>query len=272
MKTLIVIPARYGSTRLPGKPLADLAGIKLIDRVIQVASIASKTFDCDFLVATDNEEISKHVEGNGVASVLTSEDINSGSDRCLAAVEGSDFDPDFVINLQGDVPFTPPEFIATLIEAATHNDADIFTLGLNLNWDELDALRAHKEAAPYSGTTCVKSDDGKAIWFSKNILPAIRKEEKLREVSQHSPVIRHIGIYGYRAAALREYVSKPPSFYEELEGLEQLRAIEAGMSIHISIVDNPLISMSGIDTKEDLILAESLIVKHGDPHKMGRYQ
>lgn len=271
MKTLIVIPARYGSTRLPGKPLAELGGVKLIDRVVQVASIASVNCQCDYVVATDSEEISNHVSSLGATAILTDEDLHSGSDRCLAAAKASNYEPDFIVNLQGDVPFTPPEYIATLIQAATNIDADVFTLGLNLTWDELDGLRAHKQNAPFSGTTCIRSQEGYAIWFSKNIVPAIRKESSLREQSKKSPIIRHIGMYGYKTKALKDYVSQPPSFYEELEGLEQLRALEAGMSMHISIVESPKISMTGIDTAQDLELAETMIDKHGDPHETKQY-
>ncbi len=243
----------------------------MIDRVVKVAELASKTGQCDFLVATDHHEIADHLTRIGVQSVMTSEELNSGSDRCLAAVDASDYDPDFIINLQGDVPFTPPQYIANLIESASKYDADVFTLGLNLSWEELDALREHKKSAPFSGTTCIRSQEGYALWFSKKILPAVRKETDLKKVSDLSPVIRHIGMYGYRTSALRNYVSKPPSYYEELEGLEQLRALEAGMSIYVSIVDRPKISMSGIDTAEDLVLAESSILKYGDPHTTGEY-
>ena len=116
---------------------------------------------------------------------------------------------------------------------------------------------------PFSGTTCICGTDGRALWFSKNIIPAIRKEEKLRVTAGLSPVLRHIGLYAYALPALRKFASLPESTYEVMEGLEQLRMLENGMSIRVVEVPEPAISISGVDTEADLALAERMLKEKG---------
>jgi 3-deoxy-manno-octulosonate cytidylyltransferase (CMP-KDO synthetase) len=144
------------------------------------------------------------------------------------------------------------------------DDVDIATPAVQLSWKALDALREAKKTTPFSGTTIIEVG-GRAVWFSKNILPAIRKEAALRETQPLSPVLRHIGLYGFRRAALERFTQLPQSHYEGLEGLEQLRALENGMSTAIVKVGPPRISSPGIDTKDDLKRAEALIAAYGDP-------
>jgi 3-deoxy-manno-octulosonate cytidylyltransferase (CMP-KDO synthetase) len=265
---LIVIPARYGSTRLPGKPLLKLNGRTLLERVVRIAEQAGAAANAAHVVATDNEEILSHCREIGVRAVMTSPDLASGTDRALAAIEASGMSGDFVLNLQGDAPFTPPEHVAALIDAAQGQEGDVFTPVIRLSWEALDALRAHKKTAPFSGTTCLRAEDGRAYWFSKAIVPAIRGEEKLRGADGLSPVYRHIGLYGYRLAALERFAALPQGHYEKLEGLEQLRFLENGMSVRAVEVAPPHLSMSGIDTPADLELAEKLIARLGDPFEM----
>ena len=271
MNSIIVIPARYGSSRLPGKPLREIGGVTLLARMIQIARRAASLTKSDYIVATDDERIAEYARSLGARAVLTDPDLPSGSDRCLAAIECLDSRPDLIINLQGDAPFTPPEYLANLITAAQCSSADLFTIGIQLEWNELEQLRRQKQSAPFSGTTCIRSDDGRALWFSKNIIPALRGEDVLKQNSPVSPVIRHVGLYGYRFDALRRYVDLAPSFYEKLEGLEQLRAIEAGMHVHILLATRPRISISGIDTPEDVLRAEALVTQTDDPHYTGIY-
>lgn len=271
MKSMIVIPARYGSTRLPGKPLTRIGGVTLLARMIELAKRAAVLSGSDYIVATDHEDIAAHARDLGARAVLTDPDLPSGSDRCLAAVEKSNASPDVIVNLQGDAPFIPPEYLTTLMSSANVSPADMFTPGIQLGWDELDGLRIQKQNAPFSGTTCIRAEDGRALWFSKNIIPAIRNEAVLRKHSPVSPVIRHVGVYCYKLAALRRYVSLAPSSYEKFEGLEQLRAIEAGMQVHLSLVQRPRISMSGIDTPEDVARAEALVKGADDPYHTGIY-
>lgn len=266
MKSLIVIPARHGSTRFPGKPLAKIAGRSMLSRVVHVAKQAGETVGAAVVVATDHEEIFAHAEAAGAQAVMTSPDLASGTDRALAAMKALGSDADFIVNLQGDAPFTPPSHIEALIRAGAATDADVTTVVVRLPWEKLDALRESKTATPFTGTSCIRREDGRALWFSKNILPAIRKEEALREAGPVSPVLQHIGLYGYRRAALARFAALPMGRYEALEGLEQLRFLENGMNIHAEIVNPSHFSSAGIDSPSDIERVEREIALHGDPH------
>ncbi|KZL21641.1 3-deoxy-manno-octulosonate cytidylyltransferase [Pseudovibrio sp. WM33] len=266
MRTLICVPARIGSTRFPRKPLHPISGRSLLERVVQVARVAAKQTGSDYVVAVDHEEVAEHCRHIGAPFVMTDPEHPSGTDRALAASRVHGTHPEFVLNLQGDAPFTPPEHVSALIQAAAMRpDADVFTPVIRLDWNGLDELREHKKAHPFSGTTCVRRDDGTALWFSKNILPAIRKEEKLRESDKLSPVFRHIGLYGYRVDALERFNELGLGYYEQMEGLEQLRFLENSMVVHAEEVQPPKLSMSGVDTPSDAELAAQLIAKFGDP-------
>jgi len=263
---LIVVPARYGSTRLPGKPLLAIAGRTLLERVTAVArAAASLAGDCQVVVATDDERIADHARQIGADVAMTASELDSGSSRACAAARLRSRRPGLVINLQGDAPFIPPAFVAGLIATLRDSDADVATPVYRLDWTRLDALRAHKQTAPFSGTTCIRGEDGRALWFSKTIIPALRGETKLRAANLLSPVWQHLGLYGYRMAALEWFADATPGHYETLEGLEQLRFLEAGRTVATVEVDPPSHVMSGIDTPEDLALAEDTIARLGDP-------
>lgn len=262
MSIAIIIPARYGSTRFPGKPLALLGGRSILAHVVENArAAAANASDITVAVATDDARIADHCAGLNVRCVLTPADCKTGSDRVHAALQALGGTYTFALNVQGDSPFTQADFIRAVIDAhRAHKQADIITPVVQLRWDALDALRDAKRATPFSGTTAVIAPDGRALWFSKNILPAIRGEEKLRAASALSPVYRHIGLYGFRADALAKFIALPLSTYEKLEGLEQLRALEHGLSIQTVTVDDAgRPSMSGIDSPEDLARAEALL-------------
>lgn len=263
---LIVVPARYGSTRLPGKPLLPIAGHTLLERVVAVARAAAGIAgDCAVVVATDDARILDHALAIGVEAVMTPGDCNSGSSRAWAAALARPEQPRHVINLQGDAPFVPPAVVAALVAALRRGDADVATPVYRLDWARLDALRAHKRLAPFSGTTCLRAEDGRALWFSKTIVPAIRDEAERRAAAPFSPVWQHLGLYGYRMAALEWFGTAPQGHYEALEGLEQLRFLEAGRAIATVEIDPPSHAMSGIDTPADVALAEETIARLGDP-------
>lgn len=266
MRTLIVVPARYASTRLPGKPLVTIAGRTMVSRVAAMAAKAADALgDAQHVVATDDERIETHCRELGIPVVMTDPDLPSGTDRALAAADAMGIAPDVVVNLQGDSPFTPPAHVIAVAEAARNSGADAATPYVRLSWDALDAFRQHKKETPFSGTTLVHDTAGRALWFSKNLIPAMRKEAALRTQGDPSPVCRHIGLYAYRLEALRRYVSLPEGHYEQLEGLEQLRLLENGMSIQCVEVEPDRIAIPGIDTAEDVALAERLVAEHGDP-------
>lgn len=264
MRSLIVVPARYGSTRFPGKPLMEIAGRSMVLRVADVARAAADIMgDARYVVATDDDRIRIHCEAEGVPVVMTPVDVATGTDRALAAANALGERPDVVINLQGDAPFTPAEMVASVGQAVLDSGDDAATPVVRLSWQALDDLREHKKTAPFSGTTCICGPDGRALWFSKNILPGMRKEAKLREAGGLSPVLRHIGLYAYSLSALERFAELPESHYEELEGLEQLRMLENGMTIRVVEVPEPEVSISGVDTPEDLVLAERLLTEKG---------
>ncbi|MDD3181871.1 MAG: 3-deoxy-manno-octulosonate cytidylyltransferase [Alphaproteobacteria bacterium] len=262
MKTLIVIPARFGSTRLPGKPLLQIAGKTLLQHMIAIAKNAAQNDpDVSLLVATDDERIITHAKECEIAAVLTPETCATGTDRVREAVRISRSEADFILNLQGDTPFTPPDFLDAMIQSFKLSPCDVVTPVTQLTWDQLDKLRETKETTPFSGTTAVfNKTTGLAHWFSKNIIPAIRKEDTLRDTTTLSPVWRHIGLYGYSRTMLDAFVTLSEGHFEALEGLEQLRVIEHGYKIRCVPVDyrgRP--SMTGIDSPEDVVRAEALL-------------
>lgn len=264
-KIAIIIPARYASTRFPGKPLAQLGGKSMLRRVYDTAHKASEHLEnIQVIVATDDERIAAHCGEQNMPYVMTSPECPTGTDRVMEALSKLESKPDFIVNLQGDAPFTPWDFVRDVIEDYRSNpDIDVITPVVRLSWEELDKLREQKINNPFSGTTAVLDKNRNALWFSKNIIPAIRKEEELREQSDMSPAHRHIGLYAYRRTSLEKYVTLDEGVYEKLEGLEQLRLLENGMRIRAVIVDykgRP--AMSGVDTPDDLERAEELLKKY----------
>lgn len=270
MKTLIVIPARYGSTRFPGKPLAKIAGKEMLLRVWENAQKAAAKFEgCSAIVATDDERIMNFCQEKNITAVMTSPNCPTGTDRVVEAAEKMPEMPEFVVNLQGDNPICPTWFVEAVIGAYYADDkVETVTPVVNLSWEELDKLREHKKATPFSGTTAVFDKDGDAFYFSKNIIPAIRKEEKIRAAEGMSPVYRQVGLYGYRMDVLRKIAKLPEGVYEKLEGLEQLRWIENKIKVRCVKVDyrnfGKMASLSGVDSPEDVARVEAVINELGE--------
>lgn len=266
---LIVIPARFASTRLPGKPLIELAGRTLLERVVAIGRRAvALAGQAELVVATDDVRIAAHAEALGCAVVMTADTIGSGSGRAHAAANARATPPRIVVNLQGDAPFVPPTVVAALIAALRGSAFDVATPVVQLSWSDLDLLRDHKRATPASGTTVTRAADGRALWFSKGIIPQIRNETDLRARHALSPVYRHLGVYAYRTATLARFETLARGIYEELEGLEQLRLLEHGIPILTVEVDAPRHPMSGIDSAADIVVAERLIAHLGDPYEI----
>ena len=263
---LIIVPARYGSSRLPGKPLLEIAGRTLLERVVAIARVAAESAgQCRVLVATDDQRIADHALAIGAQVAMTSADLDSGTMRAFPAARQQARPPRRVINLQGDAPFIPAAIVAGLMQTLRSGTADVTTPVFNLDWARLDRLREHKRTAPFSGTTCVRDHRGRALWFSKSILPAMRNEATLRS-QRMSPVWQHLGLYGYTMPALEWFAAAAPGQYEQLEGLEQLRFLEHGWAIDTVEVDVPAHVLSGIDTPQDLAKAEEAITRFGDPY------
>ncbi len=275
MKTAIVIPARYASTRLPGKPLAMIAGQTMLQRVVSLSLAAAEGLsDVSVVVATDDDRITQHCHEIGISSVMTPPESPTGTDRVAEAVRQMKNKPDFILNMQGDAPLTPPDFLRAMIKAFAASPCDAVTPVTQLTWVQLDKLRHNKLTTPFSGTTAVFDEKtGNAFWFSKNIFPAMRKEDDLRKKSDKSPIFRHIGLYGYSLAMLENYVNLPESKFEVLEGLEQLRLLENGYTLRCVPVDfrgRP--NMSGVDSPEDIVRAEELIAKHGELLSLNKHR
>jgi len=260
----IVIPARYGSKRLPGKPLVKIAGRTMLARVVDVALAAAQGYpDVSVLVATDDTRIANHCDEIGVKWVMTPEDCASGTDRIIEVLKQRDPQPDFVINLQGDSPITPPHYVTALIDLFIKNPTvQVVTPVTQLTWDALDTLKENKKTTPFSGTCAIIDSNGRALWFSKNIIPAIRNEGKHREASELSPVFKHIGLYGYSRSLLETYGTWEMSHYEKIEGLEQLRILENGHTIHTAVVENHGIPVIGVDSPEDVTRVEALLAQY----------
>jgi 3-deoxy-manno-octulosonate cytidylyltransferase (CMP-KDO synthetase) len=274
MKTLIVIPARLGSTRFPDKPLAMINGRSMLSWVTGLAEKArelylsdhASTDDAkskklvDIVVSTEHERVMQHATDIGVRAVITSEACVTGSDRAWATCQALNQSYDAVINLQGDAPLTPPHFITEVIRLLNSPDVQVATPAIKLTWEELDSLRQNKTTTPFSGTTVIINKSGRALWFSKNIIPALRSETQLRSTSPLSPVLRHVGIYGFRPAVLEKFAGLPQGTYETHEGLEQLRLLENDIPIHVAIVDHrgqPC--FTGVDSPEDIGRVEALL-------------
>ena len=173
-----------------------------------------------------------------------------------------------MVNLQGDNPICPTWFVEAVINEYYKNDrVETVTPVVNLSWEELDKLREHKKETPFSGTTAVFNTEGDAFYFSKNIIPAIRKEEKVRAGMETSPVYRQVGLYGYRLDVLRKIAKLPEGVYEKLEGLEQLRWIENGIKVRCVKVDyrnyGKMASLSGVDSPEDIARVEAVLAEYG---------
>lgn len=238
--TVGIIPARYASTRFPGKPLVDIGGKSMIERVYVQASKALKWV----YVATDDERIFKAVVQFGGKVVMTSPDHQSGTDRCTEALdqieklENRTFD--VVINVQGDEPFIEPELFTTLASCFHSSVTEIATLVKPLQ-NKADLFDSNKPKVIFN-------PNYEAIYFSRSPIPYLRQFPKEAWADNHSYYL-HIGLYGYRSDILREITNLKPSTLELAESLEQLRWLENGYNISVRSVDHDSI---GIDTPEDL--------------------
>jgi 3-deoxy-manno-octulosonate cytidylyltransferase (CMP-KDO synthetase) len=231
MSVLVAIPARYASSRYPGKPLVPLKGAtgqsrSLIERSWQ-AAMAVKGVD-RVVVATDDARIREMAEGFGAEVVMTSETCRNGTERCAEVLEivGTH---DVVVNLQGDAPLTPPWFVEALIEAMKVEDtADIATPVLRCGGAALNGLLADRKAGRVGGTTAVFDSGHRALYFSKEVIPFT---PGAYDADAPTPVFHHVGVYAYRPGPLRAYPSWELGPLEQLEGLEQLRFLENGRSV-----------------------------------------
>jgi 3-deoxy-manno-octulosonate cytidylyltransferase (CMP-KDO synthetase) len=238
MKILGIIPSRYASTRFPGKPLIDIDGKTMIQRVYEQAKKASSL--TEVVVATDNQTILEHVISFGGKVVMTSSTHESGTDRCAEVLEKSRENYDVVINIQGDEPFINPEQINELASCFNDSKTDIATL--------VKAIKTNEELFNPNRPKVHFDENNFALMFSRNTIPKLDNIEKENWINEHT-FYKHIGIYGYRSAVLQLISKLPPSLLEIKERLEQLRWLENNFSIKIATTDYEAIA---IDTPEDL--------------------
>lgn len=240
MNFIAIIPARYASSRFPGKPLADIMGKPMVQHVYERAS---RVFE-HCCVATDDKRIADAVEGFGGIAVMTSTEHRSGTDRCAEALmhyeQHTGITFDVVVNVQGDEPFISDEHLVSLREAFNDPAADIATLAYPMGADD-DIFN------PNSPKIAV-SRNGYALYFSRSVIPYMRGVEQTEWAARHT-YLKHIGIYGYRAATLREITALPQGELERMESLEQLRWLENDYRIKVCRVSAETV---GIDTPEDL--------------------
>lgn len=243
MKTLGIIPSRYGSSRFPGKPLHLLCGKPLVAWVVEAVKKA-KTLD-DVIVATDDERIVAAVEAHGGKAVMTPSELPSGTDRIACAV-GDFADDDILVNIQGDEPLISPDLIDALVGRMKEGS----------KWDMATAVTPIKSLDDLKAKTVVKvvldRDDG-ALYFSRAPIPCDRDHEP---DIKSGLWVRHLGIYAYRGAFLKKYISEPPCDLEKTEKLEQLRALWMGAKIAVIRTDDEGV---GVDTPEDAVRIEAIL-------------
>lgn len=245
MKFIAVIPARYASSRFPGKPLATLGGKMVIERVYeQVSSVLDEVY-----VATDDERIYNAVVGFGGKAIMTSDKHKSGTDRIAEAVEKIESKADVVINIQGDEPFIHPDQIRTVMSLFDDNDTEIATLGKP--FESMDA--ADNPNSP----KIVIGQNGRALYFSRSVIPFVRGKEHT-DWLKYYPFLKHIGLYAYRRETLMKITKLEQTPLELAESLEQLRWLEHGIAVKVGTTNCETI---GIDTPEDLQRAEEFIKK-----------
>jgi 3-deoxy-manno-octulosonate cytidylyltransferase (CMP-KDO synthetase) len=263
VNTIILIPARYQSTRYPGKPLVELKGAggsakPLIQRSVEAARRVAGV--SGVFVITDDDRIADACTGFGVGVLMTSPECRNGTERCAEALAQL-HEPDLVINFQGDALLTPPGFVEALIARMDDDqDALVATPALRLRSDEVRALQAEEAAGRVGGTTVVTDTQGYALYFSKRLIPHLPSGALHGHVS---PVRLHIGVYAYRPEALERYVATPVSDLETLEGLEQLRFLAAGMAIAVVDVETPPFALRELNNPEDVAPIEQALVEAG---------
>ncbi|MEF1291327.1 3-deoxy-manno-octulosonate cytidylyltransferase [Vibrio sp. M260118] len=247
MSFTVVIPARYQSTRLPGKPLADIGGKPMIQWVYEQAVQAGAD---NVIVATDDVRVEQAVEAFGGQVCMTSQDHESGTERLAEVVEKMAIaDDHIIVNVQGDEPLVPPAIIAQVAENLANSVAPMSTLAVEIS-DEAEVFNPN-------AVKVLTDKNGYAMYFSRATIPWDRDHfaNDAKEIKQ--PLMRHIGIYAYRAGFINTYINWQPTVLEKIECLEQLRVLWYGEKIHVEVAKEA--PAAGVDTPEDLEGVRSII-------------
>ena len=261
--TVIVVPARYASTRYPGKPLVPLRGRggkakPLIRRSWEAAQAVAGV--ARVVIATDDDRIARTARDFGAEVVMTPESSRNGTERCAAALPTIG-EADIIVNLQGDAPLTPPGFVSALIEAMAADPViEVATPALRVTPEIHRRLLADQREGRVGGTTAAISADRDALYFSKSVIPHV-PENSVGDPTL--PVFLHIGVYAYRRAALETYAALPPTPLELLEGLEQLRFIEHGRRVRVVEVAAPGYDIWELNNPQDVAPIEAALAARG---------
>ncbi|MHA0984461.1 3-deoxy-manno-octulosonate cytidylyltransferase [Kosakonia cowanii] len=242
MSFVVIIPARYASTRLPGKPLVDINGKPMVVHVLERARESGAE---RIIVATDNEEVRAAVQAVGGEVCMTRTDHQSGTERLAEVVEKCGFsDETVIVNVQGDEPMIPPAIIRQVADnLAARRDVGMATLAV--------PIESAEEAFNPNAVKVVMDAQGYALYFSRATIPWDRDRFAASRETIGDSFLRHIGIYGYRAGFIRRYVSWQTSPLEQIEMLEQLRVLWYGEKIHVDVAS--VVPGTGVDTPEDLV-------------------
>ncbi|PJF09755.1 3-deoxy-manno-octulosonate cytidylyltransferase [Pseudorhodobacter sp. MZDSW-24AT] len=265
MDACIIIPARYASTRYPGKPLVALTGAggearSLIERSVLAARAASGGV-IPIYVATDDARIAEEAARIGAEVIMTSESCRNGTERVAEAVARAGITADIVVNLQGDAPLTPAHFVTALIEAMRADPGcGMATPYLRCDAETVENLLADRRAGRVGATTVVADRAGRALYFSKEVIPFTNGRGVVDGIV---PVFHHVGVYAYRPAALAAYQAWEPGPLEGLEGLEQLRFLENGHPIRMVEVSAPGAMFWELNNPSDVPLIEGYLKRMG---------
>jgi 3-deoxy-manno-octulosonate cytidylyltransferase (CMP-KDO synthetase) len=256
MKVTIIIPARYESSRYPGKPLAMVAGKMAIQWTYEAAQKVRGV--TDIYVATDDSRVQRAVESFGGAVLMTSETCRNGTERVADALALCPTEYDIVVNLQGDALLTPHWFIEELIAfLRAEPDAEMATPILKCDAESYRRFLNDRRHGRVGATTVVAGAKNRALYFSKEVIPFLPHEEMLSTV----PVYHHVGIYAYRPQVIKEYCKWPPGPLEKAEQLEQLRFLEQGRSVYVVEVDSRGFDFWELNNPEDVKIIEAMIEK-----------
>ncbi len=262
MSVTILIPARYASSRFPGKPLAPLTGATGEDRTLIRRSwdAATAVSGVDRVaVATDDDRIADHAKGFGAEVIMTSSKARNGTERCAEALPKV-ADADIIVNLQGDAPLTPPWFVEGLIAAMREDPTrQMATPVLKCDAAGLRGFQEDRKAGRVGGTTAVLRPSGEALYFSKEVLPYTEAGWS----GETPEVWHHVGVYAYRPEALTAYMSWPEGALERREGLEQLRFLENGHPVHCVEVEARGATFWELNNPEDRPKIEAALAERG---------
>ena len=254
-RALIVIPARWSSSRFPGKPLVSITGIPMLQRVWNIAKSVGQIEKV--VIATDSSEIANFCLQIGAEFVITSASCLTGSDRVLEAVKILNANQDIIFSFQGDAVLLPPWIVEGLIDHMSEDKKiQIATPAIKLEGESLKNFIDAKNRGSSSGTCVTFDSKGDALYFSKSLIPYSRKQEH--------EVYRHLGLYAYRKEALESFAALKQGHFEKIEQLEQLRILESGGKIRVVVSELRGRTLHSVDNPEDVAIVEAIIEREGE--------